>query len=241
MLRDLLNLFFPHYCLTCPQVLAVGETWVCTACLDDLPQTKYHQEPDNLVAQRLSGKLPVRYAMALYKFREAGKVQCLLHHLKYKDKPAIGKMLGNRYGILLQEARLNGTFDLIVSVPLHSSRLLQRGYNQSDPFAQGLSESLNIPWSNQYLKRTRRTHTQTRSSKLERLQNVEDAFCVINAADICHQHLLLVDDVITTGATLEACGMALLVAGVKELSVATIAVAEIKLLMCPADTCYAAA
>lgn len=224
MLRDFLNLLFPYCCLTCSKVLAVGETWLCTDCFHDLPQTNYHQESDNLVAQRLSGRLPVRYAMALYKFRKAGKVQRLLHHLKYKDKPAIGKMLGNRYGTLLREARLCDTFELIVPVPLHKSRLLQRGYNQSDSFAQGLSESLHIPWSKQHLKRIKKSRTQTTRRKLERTQNVEDAFCVTNAADIGHRHLLLVDDVITTGATLEACGMALLAAGIKELSVATIAV-----------------
>ncbi len=226
MLRDLLNLFFPHYCLACSKVLAAGETWLCTGCLYDLPQTNYHQEPDNLVAQRLSGRLPVQYAMALYKFQKLGKVQRLLHHLKYKDKPEIGKVLGHRYGILMKEANLNATFDLIVPVPLHSHRLWQRGYNQSDFFAQGLSESLHIPWSNQHLKRISGARTQTNESKLGRFQRVENAFCVTDVSSILDQHLLLVDDIITTGATLEACGRALLAAGIQKLSVATIAMAE---------------
>ncbi len=153
-------------------------------------------------------------------------MQLLLQLLKYKHKPVIGKVLGRRYGALLKETHLSNTFDLIVPVPLHSSRLWQRGYNQSDFFAQGLSEALNIPWSNQYLKRTKRTGTQTKKSRLERLKSMEDAFCVTNTTEIRCQHILLVDDVITTGATLEACGMALLVAGIQELSVATIAVTE---------------
>lgn len=226
MLRDFLNLFFPHYCLTCPKVLVGGEKWLCTDCLYDLPQTDYHREPNNLVVQRLSGRLPVQYAMALYKFQKLSKVQRLLHHLKYKDKPAIGKVLGNRYGILMREANLNDIFDLIVPVPLHHSRLRQRGYNQSDFFAQGLAESLDIPWSNQYFQRTQGAHTQTKESKLGRFQRVDNAFCVTNTAAIFDQHLLLVDDIITTGATLEACGRVLLAAGIKELSVAAIAMTE---------------
>ncbi len=226
MLRDLLNLFFPSYCLTCPRPLVKGEALICTGCLHDLPQTNYHQDSDNIVAQKLAGRLPVRYAMALYKFRKSGKVQHLLHHLKYKHKPIVGKMLGRRYGVLLKEAHLSDTFDLIVPVPLHSSRLWQRGYNQSDLVAQGLSEVLHIPWSNKHLKCVKKTVTQTKKSKLERLKSVEDAFYATNITDIRHQHVLLVDDVITTGATLEACGRALLAAGIQELSVATIAVAE---------------
>jgi ComF family protein len=226
MLGDLLNLFFPSYCLTCPKPLVKGETLICTNCLHDLPQTAYHQEPDNIVAQKLYGRLPVRYAMALYKFRKSSKVQKLLHHLKYKHKPIIGKVLGRSYGIILKEAHWSKTIDLIVPVPLHSSRLRQRGYNQSDFFAQGLAEVLNIPWSNQYLKRGKKTATQIKKSKSERFKDMEDAFYATNTTDICNKHLLLVDDIITTGATLEACGLVLLAAGIKELSVATIAVAE---------------
>jgi ComF family protein len=226
MLRDLLNLFFPRYCLTCPKPLVRGEVLLCTTCLHDLPQTTYHQEPDNIVAQKLYGRLPVKYATSLYKFRKSSKVQQLLHHLKYKRKPVIGKVLGRRYGIILKETHWSKTLDLIVPVPLHSSRLRKRGYNQSDFFAQGLAEVLKIPWSNQHLKRSKKTTAQIKKSKSERLKGMEDAFYATNTTDIRNKHLLLVDDVITTGATLEACGLALLTAGVKELSVATIAAAE---------------
>ena len=226
MLRDFLELFFPHYCLTCSAPLVKGEDLVCTVCCYDLPQTTSHQELDNLVAQKLYGRVPIRYAMALYKFRKAGKVQKLLHYLKYKHKPSVGKVLGRRYGTILKEAYLDKSFDLIVPVPLHSSRLRQRGYNQSDYFAQGLAEVLHIPWSNQCVKRTRATLTQTRKQQLERFKNVEDAFYVTDAAVVCAKRLLLVDDVITTGATLEACSTALLAVGSSEISVATIAVAE---------------
>ena len=224
MLRDFVNLFFPHYCLTCQEPLVKGETLICTSCFLDLPQTTFHQESDNIVAQRLAGRLPVRYAMALYKFRKSGKVQYLLHHLKYKNKPVIGKALGRRCGSLCKEAHGDTTLDLIIPVPLHSSKLRERGYNQSDFFAQGLAEVLHIPWSNQHLKRTTKAITQTKRSKLERFKSVENAFEATNISRLHNKHILLVDDVMTTGATLEACGVALLAAGIKELSVATIAV-----------------
>jgi len=226
MWRDFVHLFLPHYCLLCKTLLVNGETLVCTVCFDTLPQTTYHQEPDNIVSRKLAGKLPIRYAMALYKFRKSGKVQQLLYHLKYKHRPVIGKILGRRYGSLLRASNLGQIFDLIIPVPLHSSRYRQRGYNQSNFFAQGLSDALNIPWGRQYLIRTKRTATQTKRGKMARFRSMEDAFKAINTTGIRHKHILLVDDIITTGATLEACGLVLLAAGVKELSVATIAVAE---------------
>ncbi|MCU0317789.1 MAG: ComF family protein [Amoebophilaceae bacterium] len=224
MLQDFINLFFPHYCLTCQEILVKGETLICTVCFLDLPPTTCHQEPENIVAQRLAGRLPISHAMALYKFRKSGKVQCLLHHLKYGNKPLIGKVLGRRFGALFKEAHGGATLDLIIPVPLHSSKLRKRGYNQSDFFAQGIAEVLHIPWSNQHLKRATKAVTQTKMSKLERFKSVENAFVATNISSLHNKHILLVDDVMTTGATLEACGLVLLAAGIKELSVATIAV-----------------
>ena len=126
----------------------------------------------------------------------------------------------------MKEANLDIHFDLIVPVPLHASKLRQRGYNQSDFFAQGLAESMAIPWNSQVLIRTKDTTTQTQKGKLARLENVENAFQVTQSHKIHGQRLLLVDDIITTGATIEACGLALLAAGAKAIHVAAIAVAE---------------
>lgn len=226
MLRDFLNLLFPQYCLLCEAVLVTRETLICTACFDALPQTNCHRELDNIVTQKLAGRLPINRAIALYRFRKYSKVQRLLHSLKYQHKPMLGRILGLRYGSLLKSSHLHIDFDLIVPVPLHSSRLRQRGYNQSDAFARGLSEELSIPWSRQYLVRTQKTVTQTKKSKLARFKRLERVFKVINATEIMHKHVLLVDDIITTGATVEACGRLLLAAGIKALSVAAIAVAE---------------
>ncbi|XWN35670.1 MAG: phosphoribosyltransferase family protein [Roseivirga sp.] len=226
MLQDFVHLFFPHYCLTCPQVLVQGETLLCASCFYELPLTNSHVTLDNLVAQKLHGRIPISHAMALYKFRKMSKVQQLLHQLKYKRQPIIGRLLGKKYGTMLKEAGLSTTFDLIVPVPLHASKLRQRGYNQSDFFAQGLAEAMAVPWASHGVRRVKHTPTQTHKSKLERLENVADAFQVTHSQVVCDQRLLLVDDIITTGATIEACGLALLAAGAKAINVATIAVTE---------------
>ncbi|MEL6412619.1 MAG: ComF family protein [Bacteroidota bacterium] len=226
VLRDFVSLFFPNGCLACDQSLVREEVWLCTYCLDQLPQTAYHQVLNNAVAQKFYGRLPIQQAMSLYIFRKDSAVQKLLYALKYAHQPAIGKALGQRYGALLKAStQLPSTLDLIVPVPLHTTRLRARGYNQSDFFAEGLATSLNIPWSNQCLHRTRATTTQTNKDRTARFQNVAKAFAS-NAQAVCGKRLLLVDDVVTTGATLEACGTTLLAAGASEISIATIAAAE---------------
>ncbi len=226
MIMDFINLFFSNNCLTCHKLLVKGEGWICTVCFYDLPQTTCHQEPDNIVAQKLYGRIPISYAGALYWFRKGNKVQKLLHALKYEKKKAVGEILGSKYGAVLKETSLSRTIDLIIPVPLHITKLRQRGYNQSDYFARGLADSLVIPWNNECLRRIKKTPTQTKKDKLERLKNVENSFCVTDPKAVYGKHILLVDDIITTGATLEACGLVLLAAGVKAVSIATIAVAE---------------
>jgi ComF family protein len=226
MVNDLLHLFFPNCCLTCYTPLVKGETWICTVCLYELPQTDSHQVPDNVVAQKFYGRIPISYALAFYQFRKENKVQKILHELKYAKKAVLGEMLGKKYGYILRETYVRSAIDLIIPVPLHITKLQQRGYNQSDYFAQGLAASLTIPWSNQYFQRVKKTDTQTKKDKLARLRNVEEAFSIVTPQALYGKHLLLVDDVITTGATLEACALALLANGVQAISVATIAVAE---------------
>ncbi|MEM7055332.1 MAG: ComF family protein [Bacteroidota bacterium] len=226
MLHDLINLFFPPYCLACRAVLAQSEQWLCTACFSELPQTSYHLEVDNPVAQKLYGRVPTTYAMAFCTFRKGNKVQKLIHQLKYDNKPTIGEVLGRRYGLNLSKRQWDSNFDWIVPVPLHARKLRQRGYNQSDYFAKGLSASLAIPWHGQCLKRGKDTLTQTRKSRIGRFQDLADAFYIDDSRIIKGKHVLLVDDVITTGATLEGCALSLLDGGAREISIATIGVAE---------------
>lgn len=227
MLRDFFSLFFPKRCAACKQVLVCGEQWVCTRCVCTLPHTDYHRMCENTVLYKLCGRTAVHRAAAMYAFRKGGRVQHLLHCLKYGDMPQMGIWLGERYGAMLKLAGWHSILDVIVPVPLHQKRLQQRGYNQSAVFAAGLSRSLSIPWSDQLLQRVRSTESQTGKSRRARIQNVENAFCM--GPDWNRQakpSVLLVDDVITTGATLEACCQALLLAGAVEISVAALAVAE---------------
>ncbi|HEY9489202.1 MAG TPA: phosphoribosyltransferase family protein [Chryseosolibacter sp.] len=164
--------------------------------------------------------------MTLFKFVKESRVQQVLHALKYKQQPEIGEMLGRIYGQDLLEANFKNSFDLIIPVPLHISRRTIRGYNQSEEFGKGLSQVLEVPCDDHYMRRSRKTETQTHKSKLSRWENVSRIFQVIDPAPIADKRVLLVDDVVPTGATLEACGQALLHAGCRELSIACIAATQ---------------
>ena len=226
VISDFIALFFPRCCLGCSEALVKGEDIICTRCLSELPKTNYHRQLSNPIEDRLFGRIHLKHAWAFLKFRKSGIVQHLLHQLKYNNHPEIGVRLGMLYGKELQEQGFGNQFDLIVPVPLYSSRKRKRGYNQSAKFAQGLSTSLGIPWDETISIRRRRTATQTRKSKLDRWENVKDVFGVIDSGKIQNKRILLVDDVITTGATVEACGLHLLQNNCAELSIACMAEAQ---------------
>ena len=188
-----------------------------------MPQTEYHKDIENPLQLRLSLRFPLKYAIALYKFSKNGRVQHLLHELKYGNHPEIGIALGTICAERLTEAKLNKCFDMIIPVPLHASRKRTRGYNQSSKFAAGISAALSIPFSDDLLIRNLKTETQTRKSKLNRWENMNNVFGLTTRANFKGSRILLVDDVITTGSTLEACSEVLLRAGCAELSIACIA------------------
>lgn len=227
-LADFVSLIFPRVCLACDEPLARGEDHICTGCRAQFPYTDYHKLPlsENPLARKFWGKLPVRYSLSYLRFLRRGRVQHLLHQLKYQGQRDIGRVLGRWYGAELADHGLATEFDLIVPVPLHPRKLAKRGYNQADTFAEGLALSLNVPWSATALRRTEHTASQTRKNRAERWENVAEVFEVAQAADILNKRILIVDDVLTTGATLEACAAALLAAGCREVSIATIACAE---------------
>ena len=224
--EDFVTLFFPNHCLGCSNSLFRGEEILCTRCILELPKTNYHKHIENTIKSRLSGRIPLSYAMAFLKFRKTGVVQRLLHQLKYNNHPEVGIRLGKLYGKDLMEAGLEKNFDLIIPVPLHKSRKRRRGYNQSEKFAMGLSLLWQIPCDENIVERKIKTTTQTRKTKIERWENVKDVFQVKQSEKIVGKRILLVDDVITTGATLEACGQQLLNSGCSELSIACIAEAQ---------------
>lgn len=226
VLSDFVALFFPNYCRGCDGPLVKGEQFICTKCLLELPRSHYHVERENPFYNKFKGRIPVSYVMALFKFVKSSRVQHLLHSLKYKDQPDIGRGLGRMYGSDLAEADFKNKFDLIVPVPLHISRKRKRGYNQSEEFGVGLAEQLDIECSDNWMTRAVKTETQTRKSRLNRWENVSEVFVVTKPDVIRGRRVLLVDDVVTTGATLEACGQSLLNAGCRELSIACIAATQ---------------
>jgi ComF family protein len=220
------SLFFPRYCRSCYNSLVKGEDLICTNCILEMPKSHYHLEQENPFYQKFRGRLPVKHVMTLFKFVKESHVQQLLHALKYKHQPELGEMLGRVYGQDLVEANYKNSFDLIIPVPLHISRRRIRGYNQSEEFGKGLSQMLEVPCDDSYMMRAAKTETQTHKTKLSRWENVNNIFQVVKRQPIVEKRVLLVDDVVTTGATLEACGQALVQAGCKELSIACIAATQ---------------
>ncbi len=191
-----------------------------------MPRSNYHLETDNPFQKKLSGRIPVKFVMSFFKFVKAGNVQHVLHALKYKNQPELGRMLGRVYGNELLNSGYQDQFDLIIPVPLHPLKKRRRGYNQSEEFGLGLAEPLNIACTEEYLKRISLTGTQTKRTKLKRWENVKSVFEAVSPESLYDKRILLVDDVVTTGATLEAAGQTLLDAGCKELSIACIAATQ---------------
>ena len=226
VLEDFVSLIYPKFCNACQNSLVKGEEIICTHCLLDLPRTNYHLTSNNPLMMRFRGRLDLTHALAYLKFRKKGKVQHLLHALKYYGCTEIGYKLGLVYGEELKRTEISLQYDVITAVPLHVSRLRQRGYNQSDEWARGLADSTKIPFRNDLLKRKLKTKTQTKRSKLGRWENVSEVFELKNEPSIEGKRILLVDDVVTTGSTLESCGMLLLGASCNALGIACLAVSE---------------
>lgn len=225
-LADFAGLLFPQLCPACGESLIAGEDVICTDCRFTLPYTNFHLQPDNIVARQFWGKVELQGAYALYYFAKGGKVQNLMHHFKYKGMQAIGVLLGNIAGEQLVKSAVFNSVDVIIPVPLHKKRLKERGYNQSTCFANGLAQQLNAVVDDDNLVRMKSTETQTHKSRFSRFENMQEVFKVLDPEKLLGKHVLLVDDVITTGSTLEACSLQLLkIAGLK-LSIATIAYAE---------------
>ncbi|CAM4126124.1 comF family protein [Pedobacter westerhofensis] len=222
---DFFNLIFPDLCNACGQQLYHGEQQICTACLYDLPYTDFHVYAENAVAKLFYGRIRCQWAMAMLYFRKGTKAQRLVHQLKYRSQPDLGFRLGALLGEKLA-VQPGEKPDLIIPVPLHPKKERSRGYNQSRMIADGISSVLHIPVGSTQLNRLRATGTQTKRNRYDRYQNMQSVFSLAGTAELRGKHVLLVDDVITTGATLEACGQVLLEGGVAKLSIAALAFAE---------------
>ena len=204
-LHSILNLFYPRVCAACSDSLMKGEETVCLKCRYTLPRTGYELHSDNPLAQTFYGRVKFHAVTACFFFAKSGKVQRLIHQLKYKGNKDAGIFLGQQLGESIKEAPLFQGIDYLIPVPLHPRREKQRGYNQSLMIAQGINEVTGIPIGDKYLIRAVYTDTQTKKSADERHKNVKDIFEVRFPEELEGKHVLLIDDVLTTGATLEAC------------------------------------
>ena len=222
---DFINLMFPDVCVVCGNALQKNEHQMCLSCLHDIPKTNYHLMPDNPIEKRFWGKVPVQQATAYFFFQKGSSFQKLLHILKYKGNKEIGELLGKYAAIDLLDAPGYETVDLIIPVPLHPKKYKLRGYNQSEWIGKGLSLILNKPIDITTLLRVRENASQTTKTVFERYENTEGIFEISDKTVLEGKHVLLVDDVLTTGSTLEACIKALLETSGIKISIFTLAVA----------------
>ena len=223
---DFLSLFFPKICLTCNDSLARGEEVICTACEYKLPQTDFQLGENNPVEKYFWGRVKIERAASLYYFSKGTRIQKMIHQLKYRSRKDIGLKLGKLCGNLLKTSGRFDDIDMILPVPLHRKKIRRRSYNQCAVIAEGMSEAMGIPWFSDTIEKTRYTATQTKKTRFERWMNVEGTFKIDQPELIANKHILLVDDVITTGATLEACSAAILQNENVKVSIATVATAQ---------------
>jgi ComF family protein len=207
---DFIQLIYPNICAACGLPLEKGERCICTQCLADLPFTHFHLYEDNPVAQIFWGRIKIEMGTALLYFHKKGRTQNLLHNLKYKNRKDVGFYLGQLLGNQIKENQIFLSCHFIVPIPLHPNKLKKRGYNQAECFALGISDILNIPVMSDIVVRKIETSTQTKKTRTERWLNVAEAFKVNYSDKFVSKHFLIVDDVVTTGATIEACAQAIL-------------------------------
>ena len=226
MLKYLLNLFFPLVCSGCNSFLLTNEKVICTLCRHHIPLTNHHLNPENEAFKKFYGRIPLEYASAFLYFHKKGIVQEIIHKLKYKGHQEIGSVLGKWYAEDLKEKTTVQTADIIIPVPLHTKKLRERGYNQVTTFGLALSKELDIPYNDSLLFRTTYSKTQSKKNRLDRSEGIDAVFDVCFNDRDHDKHYLLVDDVITTGATLEACSRALLKIPGARVSIVCMAMAQ---------------
>ena len=226
ILSPLAHLFYPHICTGCGSDLVEEDNLLCLQCVNDLPHTNFAMHAGNPVEKIFWGRLPLTAAMSEFYFTKGTLIQTLIHEFKYKGNTDMGLYLGAMMGSSLLSNNRFTKIDLMVPLPLFADKEFKRGYNQATILCNGISEVTDIPVIKNNVVRKRYTETQTKKHRTERWENVESSFEVSNPKEIAGKHILLVDDVVTTGATLEACGAEILKAEGTMLSIATLAYAS---------------
>ncbi|MBX2931786.1 MAG: ComF family protein [Chitinophagaceae bacterium] len=224
-LKDFSHLIFPHYCEGCGTDAIQQHDFLCMKCIAKLPETNFENIPNNPVEKLFYGRLNIQYATAAFYFSKQSLVQHLIHQLKYKSNKEAGIFLGKMLGTQLSKSEKFKQIDTIIPLPLNIKKEIKRGYNQSLVIAEGIATIFNKPIENKAVVRTVFTETQTHNNRINRWKNIDGVFAVANPHTIYDKHVLLVDDIVTTGATIDACGNTIIKSGCKALSIATVACA----------------
>lgn len=224
-LYDLVNLLYPNICNLCKQSLYRNENVICTKCLTDLPTTIISDSENNFIAELFWGRVNIQSAYSLFYYNKGNGVQTLMHQLKYKGNRDIGSELGKMLGSKLLNFPIFNSIDIIIPVPLHWKKQKKRGFNQSEIIAEGISSVIEKPVNSKIIVRKIESETQTRKNRFDRWENVDGIFEITNFKYLENKHVLLVDDIVTTGSTIEACATELLKIINLKVSISTIAVA----------------
>ena len=226
LINDTLHLFYPHVCTGCGSDLIQNGNLICLECINNLPQTNFAQHANNPIEKLFWGRIPLVAAHSEFYFSKQSLIQQLIHQLKYKNNKEIGFYMGELMGKSLLDSNRFVSIDALIPLPLNAAKERKRGYNQAAIICEGMSAIMNVPVIKNNVLRQRDTDTQTKKHRTERWHNVAESFIIKDDAVLKGKHFLLVDDVVTTGATLEACGELMLsIEGVK-LSIATLAQAS---------------
>ena len=226
MIKNLLNLFFPKVCLGCNSYLGDNENYICTSCRHQLPLTNFHLDQNNALKNVFYGRVKLEHATALLHFSKKGIVQQLMHNLKYRGYEDIGLFLGKWLGDELKNIDAYRQIDVVIPVPLHSSKLRKRGYNQVTKFGQEIAKALNVEYNTEVLHKTLATKTQVFKDRILRTSGNAATFSITENQSLIGKHILLVDDIVTTGATIESCANELLkIEGIK-ISLAAMAITD---------------
>lgn len=223
LVKDITNLFYPEQCAICYKNLTKHEVHLCLACRIDLPITNFSAKDGNEIEISFYGRVPLVHATSLFYYNRKGNIQKLIHQIKYKNQQKIGFFLGEWLGEEIMQSKRFKSIDYIIPVPIHPKKLKIRGYNQVTTFGQGLAKKMKIPFLEDQLLSVSKTKTQTFKSRLERSMRIDEKFQLMDKEIFQGKHLLLIDDVITTGATLEACCIPLMQVKNIKISIATMA------------------
>jgi len=226
LLDELLHIIYPNICVSCKEESASSNDVFCIFCKSDLPYSNAFDIRNNFLEQKLIGRLEFETGAYLFHFYKESKIQEAMHEFKYNGIRNIGVVLGRQFGEKWKNSTSLSMPDVIIPVPLHYQRQAKRGYNQSKVFAEGINETLGVPVLEKVLLKRYRTQSQTKKSRLDRIDNIKESFCIKQPTLLEDKHILLVDDVLTTGATIECCAAVISAEVQCKISIGTIALAQ---------------